>query len=107
MTPDELAHQIAQLLEQEAAAKSDADEAKEWRDILLATLETEYGADAKNQTQAKAMAKADRRYRAETTDMLIKRRLANELAAKVKGREKIWETWRTKSATKRAEMKLV
>lgn len=110
MTPDELAHQIAQLLDQEADAKSDADEAKEWREILLSALEIEYTADAKNQwhySRSKIMAKTDKRYKEATIDLNTKRRMANKFAAKVKGSDKIWETWRTKSANKRKEMGLV
>ena len=80
--------------------------AEKLADLTLASLYGEHRGQKMGVEDAKMAAKADPRYSEACEKAIETRRQANRKLAELRGLEYAWETWRTKNATRRAEMGL-
>lgn len=105
-TPDELAELIRLELENAAQAHSDAERLDALRKRIFSQLVVSATAGGTSVNKAEHMARADSRYVQAEDNALDAQTRANIAEAKADGLRLKWETWRTKNATRRAEMSI-
>ncbi len=84
-----------------------ARELEEIRKSIRAETSNQGRRDGLSATAADSEAEAKWEYREHVQEMVNARTAANAKRAEVQGYELRWETWRTRNATRRAEMKLI
>jgi hypothetical protein len=106
ISPDDMAEMIRLELENAAQAKSDAERMDALRKRIFSQLVVAHTADGTSVNKAEHMARANERYVQAEDNALDAQTRANVSGAKAEGLRLKWETWRTRNATKRAEMNL-
>ncbi len=84
-----------------------ARELEEIRKSIRAEISNQGRRDGLSATAADSEAEAKPQYRAHVQEMVTARTAANVKRAEAQGYELRWETWRTRNATRRAEMKIL
>lgn len=104
---DEIVERCNEAREAWALLDGEARELEEMRKPLRAEVSNQERRSGLSATAADSQAEACREYKAHLMEMVEARTKANVKRAEVQGYELRWETWRTRNATRRAEMKIL
>lgn len=106
MTTEEALHALTTAMEDAAEAENAADRAEALRKRVFAEVVNHATQGGTPVSKAEYAARADQRFVAADNEAIDARSAANIAKAKAEGLKLRFEAWRTRNATRRAEMNL-